>query len=99
MLPSVVAGADHVWHLYTVRTADPEALAEFLDARGVATGRHYPELPHLSAAFRDLHAPDGTFPVAEAVARETLSLPIFPGITEVQLAAVVEATRAFFAGG
>ena len=99
VLPTAVAGADHVWHLYTVRTAKPEALAEFLDARGVATGRHYPEPPHLSAAFRDLHAPDGTFPVAEAVARETLSLPIFPGITEAQLTAVVEATRGFFAGG
>ena len=98
-LPPVVAGADHVWHLYTVRTENPGALAEFLQTRGVATGRHYPEPPHLSAAFRDLRAPEGSFPVAESVARETLSLPIYPGITEAQSGTVVEAIRSFFANG
>jgi dTDP-4-amino-4,6-dideoxygalactose transaminase len=98
-LPARVAGARHVWHVYQVRTRDPEALGAYLAGRGIGTKRHYPEPPHLSAAFADLGHPAGSFPVAEAIARETLSLPLFPGITEEQLAAVVDAVVDFFARG
>ena len=96
-LPVAVAGATHVWHVYAVRTADPTALGDFLAQHGIATGRHYPQPPHLSPAFANLGFRPGSFPVAEAVARETLSLPIFPGIAESQLEAVVQAVRGFFA--
>lgn len=96
-LPARVAGARHVWHVYQVRTRGPEALGAYLAGRGIGTKRHYPEPPHLSAAFADLGHPAGSFPVAEAIARETLSLPLFPGITEEQLAAVVDAVVDFFA--
>ena len=98
-LPAAVDGSTHVWHVYAVRTADPAALADSLASRGVSTGRHYPEPPHLSPAFAHLGLPEGSFPVAEAIARETLSLPIFPGITDAQLEAVVEGIREFFARG
>lgn len=98
-LPVAVDGSTHVWHVYAVRTADPEGLAAFLAQRGIATNRHYPQPPHLSPAFSNLGAREGAFPVAEAVARETLSLPLFPGITEAQLHAVVDAVRGYFAGG
>jgi dTDP-4-amino-4,6-dideoxygalactose transaminase len=98
-LPMTVEGATHVWHVYAMRTADPVALAAFLAERGIASGRHYPQAPHLSRAFEDLGLPPGSFPVAEAVARETLSLPIFPGIAEEQLEAVVEAVSEFFRRG
>lgn len=98
-LPVAVEGATHVWHVYAVRTADPVALAAFLAERGIASGRHYPQAPHLSRAFEYLGLPPGSFPVAEAVARETLSLPIFPGITEEQLEVVVEAVSEFFSRG
>ncbi len=77
-----------MWHLYVVRTADPEALATFLRERGIGTGRHYPEPVHLTEAYARLGYRPGEFPVAEALARECLSLPIFPGITEPQLEAV-----------
>ncbi len=98
-LPAVLPGAVHVWHLFTVRTADPGTLMEFMQGRGIATGRHYPEPPHLSAAFRGLGLREGSFPIAEAVARETLSLPLYPGITEAQLESVVNGVRAYFASG
>ena len=98
-LPVTVAGASHVWHVYAVRTAEPERLAEFLRRRGIGTNRHYPEAPHLSAAFGSLGLREGAFPVAEAIARETLSLPIFPGITEEQLHSVAGGVRDFFARG
>ena len=98
-LPTSVPGSTHVWHVYAVRTAEPERLGAFLAGRGIGTNRHYPEAPHLSAAFSGLGLREGAFPVAEAIARETISLPMFPGVTEDQLQAVVDAIRDFFAGG
>jgi dTDP-4-amino-4,6-dideoxygalactose transaminase len=98
-LPVTAARTKHVWHLYTVRTADPQRLADHLATRGIGTGRHYPEAPHLSGAFAYLGYPEGVFPVAESIARETLSLPLFPGITEEQQKAVVSAVHDFFSRG
>lgn len=98
-LPPVASGSAPVWHLYVVRTAEPLRLATFLGERGVATARHYPELPHLSRAYGDLGLPRGAFPVAEAVAAEGLSLPIFPGITGSQLEHACDSVRAYFARG
>jgi dTDP-4-amino-4,6-dideoxygalactose transaminase len=98
-LPQTVAGATHVWHLYTVRTADPEALAAFLGERGVGTGRHYPVPMHLCESFAALGHGPGDFPVAEAIGAETLSLPIFPGISPEQVAFVADAVAAYFRRG
>jgi dTDP-4-amino-4,6-dideoxygalactose transaminase len=98
-LPNVPAGSQPVWHLYVVRTADPERLAEQLRERGIGTGRHYPIAAHLAPAYAGLGYREGAFPVSEALARECLSLPIFPGMTEAQVDAVVEAIAASFAGG
>ena len=97
-LPAVPPGSEPVWHLYVVRTADPATLADFLAARGVGSGRHYPEPPHLSEAYARLDYRPGAFPVAEALSREALSLPLFPGMTEAQLDAVVHAVKTFFSG-
>jgi dTDP-4-amino-4,6-dideoxygalactose transaminase len=97
-LPPVPDGSTPVWHLYVVRTVEPDRLAEFLRSRGIGTGRHYPDPVHLTAAYAHLGYGPGDFPVAEALAREALSLPIFPGISEEQLDAVVEGVRAFFDG-
>ena len=92
-------GEAHVWHLYVVRTADPEGLAAHLRELGVATGRHYPVPVHLNDAFASLGHREGAFPVAEAWARECLSLPMFPGISDAQLETVAEGIRAWFDRG
>lgn len=95
-MPLVVDGSEPVWHLYVVRTSDPQGLADFLALRGIGTGRHYPQPPHLSPAYAGLGYPSGSFPVAEALAREVISLPLFPGMTESQLAAVIDAVSEYF---
>ena len=92
------AGDEHVWHLYVVRTADPDSLAASLRERGVGTGRHYPVPPHLSPAYAWLGYREGSFPAAERLSRECLSLPIFPGITEAEIAQVADAVAAYFDG-
>jgi dTDP-4-amino-4,6-dideoxygalactose transaminase len=96
-LPSEPEGSVSVWHLYVVRLSDPDRLASFLAARGIQTGRHYPEPLHLSPAYRHLGFAPGDFPIAEALAREGLSLPLYPGIGETQLEAVCEAVVDYFA--
>ena len=97
VLPAVAVGSKPVWHLYVVRTQEPQRLAEFLDDRGVKTGRHYPEPAHLSPAYAGLGYEQGSFPVTEQVAAGLLSLPIFPGISETQIAAVVDAVTEYYA--
>lgn len=98
-LPPCPEGSDPVWHLFVVRADASEQLAASLDERGVQTGRHYPVPVHLAPAFRDLGYAPGDFPVAEALAREGISLPLYPGISEHQLEQVCEAVRAFFEMG
>jgi len=97
-LPGQSEGSDPVWHLYVVRTMHPEGLAAFLRDRGIQTGRHYPVPVHLAQAFRSLGFAPGDFPVAEALAREGLSLPLYPGISEAQLKWVCKAVHDYFSG-
>jgi dTDP-4-amino-4,6-dideoxygalactose transaminase len=97
-LPPVPPGSEPVWHLYPVRTGRRDELAAFLRERGIGVGMHYPEPPHLSAAYAGLGYRPGEFPVTEALARELLSLPIYPGISEAQLQTVVGAVAAYFDG-
>jgi dTDP-4-amino-4,6-dideoxygalactose transaminase len=96
-LPPTATGSTPAWHLYVVRTSDPKQLAAFLANRGIETGRHYPEPPHLTPAYRHLGFAREDFPIAEALARESLSLPLYPGISEAQLGCVCDAIRAYFA--
>jgi len=95
-LPSELPATRHVWHVYVVRTDDASGLGGFLEERGIGFGRHYPTPPHLTDAYRALGYRPGSFPVAEALAREGISLPLFPGITEAQLEHVADAVEAWF---
>jgi dTDP-4-amino-4,6-dideoxygalactose transaminase len=95
-LPPVAERSEPVWHVYVVRTADPQRLADHLDRLGIATGRHYPRPVHMNEPYSQLGGP-GDFPVSETLAAHGLSLPIFPGISEGQLTAVVEAIQRYFA--
>ena len=97
-LPPVPAGSDPVWHLFVIRTRDPELLTEHLARNGVQSGRHYPQPVHLTEAYAHLELAEGSFPVAEALARECLSLPIFPGMRDDEMESVVAAVRSFFDG-
>jgi dTDP-3-amino-3,4,6-trideoxy-alpha-D-glucose transaminase len=98
-LPPIARGSIPVWHLFVVRTESRAQLQEFLSRRGIQTGRHYPEPPHLSPAYRWLGYGVGSFPVAEGVSRDGLSLPLFPGMTEEHLDTVIAAIKEFFARG
>ena len=99
LLPPVAPGSNPAWHLFVVRTSAPDALGAFLNDRGIQTGRHYPHPVHLSPAYARLGYERGSFPVAESVAHHCLSLPIYPGIGEEDIAHVVRSVEEYFAGG
>jgi dTDP-4-amino-4,6-dideoxygalactose transaminase len=86
----------HVYHLFIVETAERDALREHLAERGVQTGIHYPIPIHLQEAYRDLGLGPGAFPQAERLARQSLSLPMYPELTSAQIGTVTAAVREFF---
>ena len=94
--PGVRPGARHVYHVYTVRVqAEQRArVAEALASQGIQTGIHYPVPVHLQPAYADLGHSPGAFPESERAAREVLSLPIYPELTEAQVATVADAMKA-----
>ena len=92
-LPATLPGNEPVWHLYVVRVPRRDEVLAKLRAGGIQAAVHYPTPIHLQGAFRSLGHRRGDFPVAEAVADEVLSLPIYPGITPAQQERVAEALR------
>ncbi len=80
-----------------VRTADRDGLQKYLTEQGIATGLHYPIPIHQLEAYAELPYQTGDFPVTEAYAAEILSLPIFPEMTQEQVALVAEAVQMYTA--
>ncbi len=89
---------DHVFHVYAVRSRERDALRSALAAAGIATGIHYPTPVHLQPGYASLGYKAGAFPESERMGRETLSLPIFPEMTDEQVHAVAAAVRRFTEG-
>jgi dTDP-4-amino-4,6-dideoxygalactose transaminase len=85
----------HVHHLFVVRCARRDALRQALAERGIETGLHYALPVHLQPAYRNLGYAEGRFPIAEAAAREVLSLPLYPQMTEEAVLKVCDAVEAF----
>lgn len=98
ILPAVAAGTEHVWHVFVVRHPRRDELQKFLFNAGVDTIIHYPRPPHEQSAYADLQRRNGSFPIAESMAREVLSLPMGPHLSEEQTRYVVSAVQSFAEG-
>lgn len=92
-LPKVAPYGTHVFHLYVVRTPDRAGVQKALDAAGAQHGIHYPTPIHRQKAMADLGYAEGAFPVAETLAPEILSLPMFPELSDEQIERVVAAIK------
>lgn len=95
LLPTQAPDAFHVYHLYVPKTPHRDALRQHLASHGVGTQVHYPVPLHLQEANAYLGLKPGHCPVAEQVAREVLSLPIYPELTQEQLQQVAVAVNSF----
>jgi dTDP-4-amino-4,6-dideoxygalactose transaminase len=93
-LPLTLKGNEHVWHLYVIRVPDRDRVLKELQAAGAGAGIHYPTPVHMTGAYAGLGYAEGDFPVAECVAREILSLPLFAEITLEQQERVVSVLQA-----
>ncbi|HEB27816.1 MAG TPA: erythromycin biosynthesis sensory transduction protein eryC1, partial [Porticoccus sp.] len=92
-LPFVPEFAEPVWHLYVIRNKQRDTLKEHLEQQGVSTVIHYPTPPHLQACYQDFRGQH--LPIAEMLANEVLSLPMFPGLGAAGLEQVVRAIEGF----
>lgn len=94
--PAVDPANEHIFHQYTIRTGRRDALREHLAKRGIGCAVYYPIPLHLQPCFRELGYQDGQLPEAERAAREVLSLPAYPELTEEAQDCVIGAIREFF---
>jgi dTDP-4-amino-4,6-dideoxygalactose transaminase len=97
--PEVPPGLQHAWRNYVVRVPHRVRVRTRLRERGIATGVLYTPPIHLQTIYRGLGLGPGSFPVAEALARDLLCLPMHPGLTDEQVDTVVAALAAAVADG
>ena len=90
-------GRRHVYHIYGVYHEKRAELQGTLQSQGIHTGIHYPIPVHLQRAYANYGYSEGDLPVTERIARQQLSLPMFPELTDEQIARVSEAVSAWVA--
>jgi dTDP-4-amino-4,6-dideoxygalactose transaminase len=87
---------NHCFHLFVVECEEREALRSHLEDRGIETAVHYPLPLHLQRPYLQGGTPVYSCPVAERLAEQALSLPLYPHLTDGEQERVIEAVRAFF---
>ena len=94
-LPGTRPGAEHVYHVFAVLSEHRDALQKHLADSGVKTLIHYPIPPHLQECYARLGYGRGSFPISESFAQNELSLPIYVGMPDDDVEAVIEAVNSF----
>jgi dTDP-4-amino-4,6-dideoxygalactose transaminase len=92
--PSVRPGVTHVYHQYTLRVNRRDELVEALRERGVGSGVYYPIPVHRQKPFVALGYGDQSFPVAERLCAEVVSIPVHPSLTDEEVEQVIAAVNA-----
>ena len=94
--PQEAKYAYHVYHLYVIRAKNRSKLQKFLSEKQIQTLIHYPLPVHKQTAYRNLGYKTGSFPVAEKIAGEILSLPLFPELEIKEANLVIKAINNFY---
>jgi len=97
-IPVEAPDRTHVYHLYVIRASRRDALRDHLAQLGIGTGLHYPSPLHLQRAYASLGLSRGALPVTERIAESCVSLPMFPEMTEGQVARVADGVLSFYRG-
>lgn len=95
VLPDVAPDSTHIYNQFVIRSGQRDALMRFLKERQIGTEVYYPLPLHQQACFADLGYQAGDFPKAERASAESLALPIYPELTEMMQATVVDAIAEF----
>ena len=94
-LPREGLGVEAVYHLYVVQVENRDQCVDFLRQKGIMAQVHYPLSIHMQPCYLELGYNQGDFPVSEQLARRSLSLPIYPEMTESEIERVVSALNHF----
>ncbi len=94
--PYVAPGMKHVYHQYTIRVPRRDELRIFLSDQGIGSMIYYPVPLHLQEMYADLDLGEGSLPESELAAKEVLSLPIYPEMSDEQIEHVADAVRRFY---
>lgn len=95
-LPVTAPGNTHVYHVYAILAQQRDALQKHLADTGVSTIIYYPVPLHLQKVYADMGLKAGDHPVAEAVSKKILPLPMYPELTDAQVDYVIAQIRSFF---
>lgn len=98
-LPQFDEHTNPVWHQFVIRTSQRDTMQAALASAGIETLLHYPTPVHLQQAYADASYAPGDFPNAELFCQQCLSLPIYPGLTDEQIARVTAAVKGYFIKG
>jgi dTDP-4-amino-4,6-dideoxygalactose transaminase len=98
-LPTTASGCRHVWNQFVIRVEEDrrDALRQFLTENGVGTEIYYPVPLHQQECFKAIGCREGSLPITELAARETIALPIFPELSAAEQRRVVDRIVEFFA--
>jgi dTDP-4-amino-4,6-dideoxygalactose transaminase len=91
VLPYVPEWDEPVWHQFVIRSKKRDELQEHLKSKGIGTLIHYPLPIHLQEAYKNLEYKKGDFPIAEKMANEVLSLPIWVGLNVEKIKTICKA--------
>ncbi len=95
ILPYVAEWANPVWHLFVVRSKERDELQKYLKSNGIETSINYPIPIHLQEAYEDFGYKKGDFPIAEKIANEILSLPLWIGLTKEIMGKIIRSIKTF----
>lgn len=94
--PEIHDNAESVFHLYVIQCEQRDQLQQHLTSKNIGSLIHYPIPPHLQNAYKHLGYSKGDFPIAEQLANQVLSLPLFIGITQEQVKLVCKEIGSFY---
>ena len=95
ILPTVPYYAEPVWHVFGIRCNERDRLEAYLNTKGIGTNKHYPVPMHLQECYQHLGYHEGDFPVAEAISRTELSIPLYYGLTDAEIDYVIDVINRF----
>ncbi len=94
--PSIAPSSEHTFHIYAIRSGQRDGLQKHLTSQGIETLIHYPKALPFTPAYTHKKHSESDFPVSARLQNEVLSLPVYPGLTNAQVTAVVENINSYF---
>lgn len=89
------ADYEHIYHVFVIRCDRRDELEKYLKDNGIGTVKHYPVPMHLQKAYEELHIQEGELPIAEEISKTVLSIPMYYGMTNEEVAYVIDKINEF----